>query len=75
MQDTGCRIENGKWKMENCFLDTDYTDGHGSGLYCLNNGVIVQTMLPFHKCCCIYEINSSVISEIRVRDFLSSPEG
>jgi len=51
------------------------TDGHGLGLDCLNNGVIVQTMLPFHKCCSIYEMNGSVISEIRVRDFLSLPEG
>jgi len=65
------------------FLDTDYTDGHGSGLDCLNNGIIVQTMLPFHKCSRIYEIKGSVtrlpnlvgqVSEIRVRDFLSSPE-
>ncbi len=39
------------------------TDGHGLGLYCLNNGVIVQT------------IKGSVIREICVRDFLSSPEG
>jgi len=36
---------------------------------------IVQTMLTFHKCCRIYEIKGSVISEIRVRDFLSLPEG
>ena len=57
------------------FLDTDYTDGHGLGLDCLNNGVIVQTMLPFHKCCRICEIKGGVISEIRVRDFLSLPEG
>jgi len=51
------------------------TDGHGLGLDCLNNGVIIQTMLPFHKCCSIYEMNGSVtclpnlvgqVSEIRV---------
>ena len=44
--------------------------GHGQDLYCLNNGFIVQTMLPFHKCCRIYEIKDSVISEIRVRALL-----
>jgi len=27
---------------------------------CLNNDTIVQTMLPFHKCCRIYEIKGSV---------------
>jgi len=43
------------------FLDTDYTDGHGLGLYSLNNGAIVQTMLPFHKCIRIYEIKNSEI--------------
>ena len=35
--------------------------GHGLDLYCLNNGVIVQTMLPFHKCSRIYEIKGSVM--------------
>ena len=49
------------------FLDTDSTDGHGLGLYCLNNGIIVQTMLPFHKCCRIYEIKGSVICVISVK--------
>jgi len=34
--------------------------GHVLGLYRLNNGFIVQTMLPFHKCGRIYEIKSSV---------------
>ena len=47
-------------------LDTDSTDGHGLDLICLNNGTIVQTMLPFHKCSRIYEIKVSVIREIRV---------
>jgi len=49
------------------FLDADFTDDHRLGLYCLNNGIIVQTMLPFHKCCRIYEIKASVICEIRVK--------
>jgi len=48
-------------------LDTDSTDGHGLDLYCLNNGIIVQTMLPFHKCSRIYEIKVSVIRGIRVQ--------
>jgi len=55
---------------ETFFLDTDFTDGHGLGLFCLNNGIIVQTMLPFHKCCRIYEIKGSVICEIRVKGFI-----
>ncbi len=53
------------------FLGTDCTDGHGLGLYDLNNGIIVQTMLPFHKCCRIDEIKGSVICVVRVNDLVS----
>ena len=59
-------------QVKEFFLDTDYTDKHGLNLYCFNNGTIVKTMLPFHKCYRIYEIKIRVICQMRVLNLENS---